>query len=104
MQQVDLHAQIVRHARPVGFVVVVKRITERPALGVEHHGERAVRVLASQAFEHVEHALDGTGRQSFGGGQWWQCVEGAVEVGGTVYQDEWRLGHEQNQPFRRGRR
>ncbi len=104
MQQVDLHTQIIRHARPVGFVIVIQRITERPALGVEHHGERAVRILAPQAFEHVEHALDGTGRQSFGGGQWWQCVEGAVEVRGTVYQDEWRLGHEQNQPFRRGRR
>lgn len=83
------------------------RCTVRPGtsrLGIEDDRERALRVLAPQAFEHVEDALDGAGRQPFGRGQGWQGMEGAVEVRRTVHQDERRLGHEQNQPFRRGRR
>lgn len=104
VQQIDLHAQVIRHAGPVGLVVGVQCVPERPALGIEDDRERALRVLAAQAFEHVEHALDGAGRQPFGRGQGWQGMEGAVEVRRTVHQDERRLGHEQNQPFRRGRR
>ncbi|MNJ64168.1 hypothetical protein D3C77_601110 [compost metagenome] len=104
VQWLDLHPQVVGHARAVGLVLGEHGIAESPALGVEHHCEQAVGVLLAQALEHVQHALDRAGRHAFGGGQRRQCVESAVEVGGTVHQDEGRLAHEQNQPFRRARR
>ncbi|MNF76950.1 hypothetical protein D3C84_590770 [compost metagenome] len=80
MQGLDLHTHIVGHARAIGLVFGVHVIAECPALGVEHDGERAVRVLLAQTLEHVQHALDRTGRQAFGGSQRWQRVKGAVQV------------------------
>ncbi len=104
MQRLDLHPQIVRHAGAVGLVVGEQGVAERAALGVEHHSEQAVRVLPAQALEHVEHTLHRTGWHALGRGQRWQGMEGAIKVGGTVHEDEGRLAHEQNQPFRRVRR
>ncbi|MNO98274.1 hypothetical protein D3C76_900150 [compost metagenome] len=104
MQRFDLHPQVVRHARAVGLVLGEHGIAEGTALGVEHHRKQAVGVLLAQALEHVQHTLHRAGRHALGGGQRRQCVESAVEVGGTVHQDEGRLAHEQNQPFRRVRR
>ena len=104
VQRLDLHAHIVGHAWSVGLVFGVHLIAKCPALGIEDHGERAVRVLLAQTLEHVQHAFDRTGRQAFGSGQWWQRVKGAVQVRRTVHQDEGGLAHEQDQPFRRVRR
>ncbi|MNZ48003.1 hypothetical protein D3C78_657360 [compost metagenome] len=104
VQRFDLHAHVVRHTRTVGLVFGVHVIAKSPALGVEHHGERTIRILLAQALEHVQHALDRTGRQAFGRGQRWQRVKGAVQVRRTVHQDEGGLAHEQDQPFRRVRR
>ena len=101
MQRLDLQAHVVGHARTVGFIFGVHFIAKSPTLGVEHHRERAVRVLLAQAFEHVQHALDRTRRQAFGSGQRWQRVKGAVQIRRTVHQDEGCLAHEQDQPFRR---
>jgi hypothetical protein len=64
MQRFDLYPQVVGHARPVGLVLGEHLIAERTALGVEHHGEQAVRVLLAQALEHVQHAFDRTGRHA----------------------------------------
>ncbi|MCY1434073.1 hypothetical protein D9M71_501180 [compost metagenome] len=104
VQRLDLHAHVVGHARTVGLVFGEHLIAKSPTLGVEHHGERTVRILLAQALEHVQHALDRTGRQAFGRGQRWQRVKGAVQVRRTVHQDEGGLAHEQDQPFRRVRR
>ncbi len=104
VQRLDLHPQVVRHAWAVGLVLCEHGITECAALGVEHYRKQAVRVLLAQALEHVQHTLHRTGRHALGRGQRRQRVEGAVQVGGTVHQDEGGLAHEQNQPFRRVRR
>ncbi len=104
VQRLDLHPQVVRHAWAVGLVFGEHGIAEGATLGVEHHREQAVGVLLAQALEHVQHPLHRAGRHAFGGSQRRQRVEGAVQVGGTVHQDEGRLAHEQNQPFRRVRR
>ena len=104
MQRLDLQAHVIGHARAVGLVFGVHLIAKRPTLGVENHRKWAVRVLLAQAFEHVQHALHRTGGQAFGGGQRWQRVEGAIQIRRTVHQDEGRLAHEQDQPFRRVRR
>ena len=104
VQRLDLHAHVVGHARAIGLVVGEQLVAERAALGVEHHGERTLRVLLAQAAEHVQHPLHRAGRQALGRGQRRQRVEGAVEVRRTVYQDERGLAHERNQPFRRARR
>ncbi len=103
VQRLDLHAHVIGHAWPVGLVFGVHLIAKCPALGVEHYGEGAVRVLLAQTLEHVQHAFDRTGRQAFGRGQWRQCMKGAVQVRRTVHQDEGGLAHEQDQPFRRVR-
>ncbi|MCY1284699.1 hypothetical protein D9M70_336140 [compost metagenome] len=104
VQRFDLHAQVVRHRRPVGLVFGEQLVAEGPTLGVEDHREGAVRVLLAQAFQHVQHALHRAGGQALGGGQRRQGVEGAIEVGGTVHQDQGSVRHERDQPFRRGRR
>jgi hypothetical protein len=104
VQEVDLHAHVIRHARAVGFVLAVQLIAEGSALGVKDNGKRTVRILPAQALEHVEHALDRTGWQALGGRERRQRVESAVQVRRTVHQDEGRETHVQDQPFRRGRR
>ncbi|MCY1172784.1 hypothetical protein D9M73_129280 [compost metagenome] len=104
VQRFHLHPQLIRHRRAIGLVLGEHLVAEGAALGVEDHREGAVRVLLAQALEHVQHALDGAGGQPLGRGQRRQRVKGAVQVGRTVHQDEGRLAHEQNQPFRRVRR
>ena len=104
MQRLDLHTQVVRHAGAVGLVLGKHGIAESAAFCVEHHCKQTIGVLFAQALEHVQHTLHRTGRHALGRGQRRQRVEGAVQVGGTVHQDEGRLAHEQNQPFRRVRR
>ena len=103
MQRLDLHAQVVGHRRAVRLVVLEQRVAKGRTLGVENHGERAVRILPAQAQQHIQHTLDRTGRLAGRGGQRRQRVEGAIEVGRTVHQDEGGLAHERNQPFRRAR-
>ena len=104
VQRLDLDAQLIGHGRAIGLVLGEHFIAEGPALGVEHHGKRAFRVLLAQALEHVQHALHRTGGQALGGGQRRQGMEGTVKVRRTVNQNERGLAHEQDQPFRRGRR
>ncbi|MNZ86966.1 hypothetical protein D3C78_1058120 [compost metagenome] len=80
MQRLDLHAQVIRHAWSVGFVLGEHFVAESATFGVEHHRKQAVRILFAQAFEHVQHALDRTGRHALGSSQRRQRVKGAVEV------------------------
>ncbi len=99
VQRLDLVAQVIGHRRPVGLVVGKDGVAEGAALGIENHREGAVRILFAQALEHVQHALHRAGLHAFGGGQRRQGVEGAVQVGRAVHQDEGGLGHAWDQPF-----
>ena len=103
MQRLDLATQVVGHRWTMGLVFSEQRVSEGRALGVENHREGAVRILPTQRQQHVQHALHGAGGLAGRGGQRRQGVEGAVEVGRTVHQNEGRLAHEQDQPFRRVR-
>jgi len=80
VQWLDLHPHVIGHARAVGLVLGVHVIAKCPALGIENHRERAVRILLAQAFEHVQYALHGACRQPFGRSQRRQRVEGAVQI------------------------
>ncbi|MCY1512737.1 hypothetical protein D9M68_472090 [compost metagenome] len=90
MQRLDLHAQLVRHRRPIGLVLGEQLVAEGRPLGIEDHREGAVGVLLAQALEHVQHPFHRAGGLAGGSGQRRQGMEGAVEVRGTVYQDEGR--------------
>ena len=80
VQGLDLYAHVIGHARAIGLVLGVHVIAKCPALGVENYRERTVRVLLAQAFEHVQHALYGAGRQPLGRSQRRQRVKGAVQI------------------------
>ena len=95
VQRLDLHAQVVGHRWAVRLVMLEQLITEGRPLGIEDHREGAVRVLLAQAEQHVQHTLHRAGRQAGRSGQRRQGVEGAVQVGRTVHQDEGRLTHVQ---------
>lgn len=101
MQRLDLAAQLVGHRRTVRFVVLEQLIAKGRALGIEHYREGALRVLLAQAFEHVQHALDRAGRLTGRSGQWWQSMEGAVQIGRTIDQDQGGIvSHASGQHFR----
>ncbi|MCY1286581.1 hypothetical protein D9M70_355570 [compost metagenome] len=93
MQGFHLHAQFIRHRGAIGLVLGEHFIAEGAALGVEDHREGAVRELPAQALEHVQHTFDRARGQAGRGGQRRQGMEGAVQVGGSVHQDERGLAH-----------
>ena len=83
MQWFDLRHQVVGHRGAVGLVVGIPVFAEGLALGVEHH--RAVlwltvpgRIVAQQAAQHAEHAVDGAGRLTCLVAQVGQGVKSAV--------------------------
>ena len=84
MQRRDLHAQVVRHGRAMGFIFFKHGVAKGRAFGVKHHRYRAIRILFAQALEHVEHAFDRARGQAFGCHQGRQCVEGSVKIGGAI--------------------
>ncbi|MCY1350547.1 hypothetical protein D9M69_367830 [compost metagenome] len=93
VQRFHLHPQLIRHRRAIGLVLGEHLVAEGAALGVEDHREGAVRELPAQALEHVQHALHRAGGQAGGGGQRRQGMEGAIQIGGSVHQDERGLAH-----------
>ncbi len=86
----DLHGQIRRHRRAVGLVVGKRVVTEGRPLGVEHHRDVGVRVVALQPAQHVDHAVGDAGRLALRVGQRRQRMEGAKQVGRAVHQDDER--------------
>jgi hypothetical protein len=54
------------------------------ALGVEHAGDVGGRVIDPQPAQHVDHAVHRTGRVAFGAAQVREGVIGAVQVAGTI--------------------
>lgn len=98
MQRLDLQAQVIRHRRTLGLVLGVHVVAEGLALGIEDHCHGAVRVLANQALEHVDHALHRAGGQALGGGQRRQSMKGTIEIGRSIDENDRRGGHEQSHP------
>ena len=86
----DLGAQLVGHGRAVGLVLGVHFVPEGRAGGVHHDGGE-VRVFLQRGAQHVDDAEQGAGGRAVGRGQRRQGVEGAVEVGRSVDEDE--AGH-----------
>ena len=80
VQRLDLNPHVIGHARAIGLVFGVHVVAKRPALGIENHRKRAVRILLAQAFQHVQHALHSACRQALGGSQRRQRMEGAVQI------------------------
>ena len=85
-----LRAQVVRHRRPIGLVLVVKFVAERLAGRIADKREIG-RCLLQGCSEHVDDAEQCAGGFTVRVGQWRQRVECPVKIGGTV--DENELGH-----------
>ena len=82
----DLLAQLIGHWWPIGFIKGINIVPKSLSLGVKHHGHRAVRIVFLQPPEHVDNALYRPGSLALGVVEWWQCVKGAVNIGGAIYQ------------------
>jgi hypothetical protein len=81
----DLHGEIIRHRRAVGLVVGEALVAKRRTLGVEHHRDVGVRVVALQPAQHVDDAIGHAGRLALRVGQRRQGVEGTEQVGRAVH-------------------
>jgi hypothetical protein len=85
--RLDLRAQLLRHRRAVGLVLGIQLVAEGPA-GRVHHEGHVVRLLLEGGPQHVDHAEQRAGGFAGGVGQRGQRVERAVQVAGTVDEDE----------------
>src|SRR5690606_22421541 len=99
--RLDLRAQVVGHRRAVGLVLGIQVVAEGLAGGVEHEGG-AVRLLLERGAQHVDHPEQRAGGLAGGVGQRRQRVEGAVQVGRAVDQDEAVRGPLGHAPILRG--
>ncbi len=88
VNRLHLLGQVLRHGRAVGLVFLEQLVAEGLALGIEDHRHRAVRVVLEQPAHHVDNPLDRAGGLPPGGGQRWQRVVGAIEVGGPIDQHD----------------
>ena len=88
----DLHPQVVRHARAVGLVVGVESVAEGRPGGVEHRRDGAALVVRMQLAQHADHATDGAGGEAVYRAQIRQRVEGSEQVGRAVYQHQRFVG------------
>ena len=87
-ERFDLRAQVVGHGRAVRLVLREQIVAKGPAGRVEHHHESRARVVAQQFLQHVEHAVHRAGGLAPRGGQRRQRVEGPVEIGRAVDEDQ----------------
>jgi len=93
VDRLNLRPQLIGHRRAVGFVTLEQVVAKGLALGVEDHGERAVRVVLLQPLQHRNNALDRTRGLTLGIGQRRQRMKGAIKVGGSVDEDNGRGSH-----------
>jgi hypothetical protein len=92
-QGLYLRAQIVRHGCAMRFVLIEQIVSECTAGGIEHHGDAIGRLLLDHLVQHVQHAQDRPGRLPLGVGERRQCMEGSIQIRGTVDQDEFARAH-----------
>ncbi len=98
VQRLDLADEVAGHRWPVGLVGGVPVVAEGAPLGVEDAGlvvDSWLLVVALDPPQHVEHAVQGAGRLAPRRAQVGQRVEGAVEIGGSV--DQQQGGHGRGQ-------
>ena len=76
--------QIVRHGWAIGFVLRIHVIAKGFTLGIEYYRHVIGVEILAQADQHIEYAFDGARGLAFGGGQRWQGMEGAIQVGRSV--------------------
>ncbi len=92
VNRLDLRHQVGRHRRTLRLVLVVHGVAECRPLGVEHAGRVAIalghRILLAQAPQHGHHAVERPGGLAFGPAQIGHGVEGAVEIAGTIHQQQ----------------
>ena len=91
--RLDLCAQIIGHGGAVGFVLGIQRIAEGRAGRIQHERD-VLGIFLQAAFQHVDDAEQRTGRRAIAGGQRRQRMEGAVQIGRAVDEDE--FGHDRN--------
>ncbi len=84
MDRLDLLAQVFRHRRTRSLVLGIQVVAEGLAFGIEHAGNVGGRKVGAQAAQHIDHAVHGAGREAVRAPQVGQCMEGAVEIAGTV--------------------
>ena len=83
----DLLPQRVRHGLPVGLVVAVALVAKGLARRVKNDRQMARLIGVLDPLEHVHKAEDGVGRKAAGVTQLAHGVEGAVDVGLAVDQE-----------------
>ena len=82
--RLDLHAQIVRHARPVRLVFREHFVAERRAAGVEDHGDRAALEVGGQFAQHADDPADCARGKAVQGAQVRQRMERPEKIGRAV--------------------
>jgi hypothetical protein len=88
LQRLDLPYQIVRHRRTVGLVFRVRFLAKSLAFCIENTGAIIGCDLPMQAPQHVQHAVDRAGGFVLPVAQVRHGVECAVEVRGSVDQQQ----------------
>ena len=88
VQRFDLLDQILRHRRPIGFVLRIPIVAKGLSFCVEYAGYIIRRCLLAQLLQHAEHALDGAGWFAVPVTQVRQCMEGAVQVRRPINQNQ----------------
>ena len=75
VQRCDLRSQFLWHRWAIGFVIRVNIIAKGFAFGIKYHTNVGGLILFDQAFQHVDHAIDGSGILPLGIGKWGHAVE-----------------------------
>ena len=88
MDRCDLTRQVFRHRGALCLVFGIQVVAESLALGVEHAGDIGGRIVSPQAAQHVDHAVDGAGGHAVRAAQVGQRMESAIEVTGTVNEQQ----------------
>ena len=92
MHCLDLGAEVFGHGWTIGLVLGVEPVTEGAPRRVEDHGKTGYIVLFAQSPQHVDDAVDRTGRLAAGVGQGRHSVKRPVQIRRAVDEDQF-IGH-----------
>jgi len=93
MHRFDLADEVGRHGRTVGLVFWIDRGAEGLLSGIENHREIIGCIIGEQLAHHVDDAIDRPGTIARGVAEIAHGVEGAEEIIGSVYENEFFCGH-----------
>ena len=80
----QLHGEVVVQLRPVGLVLLVLLVAERPPGGVEEHGDVPGLLVLQELAQHGGEAVGRVRGQAPAGGEATDGMEGAVELAAAV--------------------